>query len=499
MDALESSQNYSFDFNLVKLNTSEDTFHLIDSIGFLVYARKLNIIITLFVILIGLVGNSLTIYIFSHKKIRSNSSHIYLLCLSLIDSLFLINHFFDDTFKAYVSIYLNENSNDENNFLSKLFKHESICGLFTFFRYTLGFISSYTLTAFTVQRVSIVFKPLSIRYKTKLSAWKSFIIITILSIFLNIWVLCMFKIQKNQQDIQFCEINKDFRVEYFRFNGIYIFFIMFLPLFIMLICNFCIIYKTAKDDKNRKLLQQISKNNLKLENKEPKIKRTFASMNIVGLVESNNNLNLPKSTVSTSNCSSVSSDRSSLSNKLNETDQHLKLLDPKSNQSFLTIKSDPSLKETSLLNKSISTGQNLDLLGAKKSLDSSKSAFHLAKKSITQSTNSNNFYNEKRKPSNNTMKANSKKVTKSLMLISISYVLLNLPFLITCFLYFYEVAHNKLETISKNYLFSAFKISEVFYVFNFSIKFYIYCLTGPMLLLIEKKKKQNKFFKVNYK
>jgi hypothetical protein len=274
---------------------------------------------------------------------------------------------------------------------------------------------------------------------------------------------------------------------------------MFLPLFIMLICNFCIIYKTAKDDKNRKLLQQISKNNLKLENKEPKIKRTFASMNIVGLVESNNNLNLPKSTVSTSNRSSVSSDRSSLSNKLNETDQHLKLLDPKSNQSFLTVNSDPSLKETSLLNKSISTGQNLDLLGAKKSLDSSKSAFHLAKKSITQSTNSNNFYNEKRKPSNNTMKANSKKVTKSLMLISISYVLLNLPFLITCFLYFYEVAHNKLETISKNYLFSAFKISEVFYVFNFSIKFYIYCLTGPMLLLIEKKKKQNKFFKVNYK
>ena len=63
MDVLESSQNYSFDFNLVKLNTSEDTFHLIDSIGFLVYARKLNIIITLFVILIGLAGNSLTIYI----------------------------------------------------------------------------------------------------------------------------------------------------------------------------------------------------------------------------------------------------------------------------------------------------------------------------------------------------------------------------------------------------------------------------------------------------
>ena len=132
----------------------------------------------------------------------------------------------------------------------------------------------------------------------------------------------MFKIQKNQQDIQFCEINKDFRVEYFRFNGIYIFFIMFLPLFIMLICNFCIIYKTAKDDKNRKLLQQISKNNLKLENKEPKIKRTFASMNIVGLVESNNNLNLPKSTVSTSNCSSVSSDRSSLSNKLKSKAEH---------------------------------------------------------------------------------------------------------------------------------------------------------------------------------
>ena len=69
-------------------------------------ARKWNIFATLPIIIIGLIGHSLTILVFVQKRFRTNSSNIFLLCLAFNDSLYLINHFFEDTLRTYKDIYV---------------------------------------------------------------------------------------------------------------------------------------------------------------------------------------------------------------------------------------------------------------------------------------------------------------------------------------------------------------------------------------------------------
>ena len=72
------------------------------------------------------------------------------------------------------------------------------------------------------------------------------------------------------------------------------------------------------------------------------------------------------------------------------------------------------------------------------------------------------------------------------MLMSLSYAMLNLPHFITWMIFFYNVAFKpKIETsaiessiessTSNNIFFAANYISEIFYVLNYGIHFFIYC------------------------
>ena len=53
---------------------------------------KINIFTSTCFLLIGLIGHSLTIFLYSQKRFLLNSSNVYLLCLAIIDSLFLMVH-----------------------------------------------------------------------------------------------------------------------------------------------------------------------------------------------------------------------------------------------------------------------------------------------------------------------------------------------------------------------------------------------------------------------
>jgi hypothetical protein len=74
---------------------------------------------------------------------------------------------------------------------------------------------------------------------------------------------------------------------------------------------------------------------------------------------------------------------------------------------------------------------------------------------------------------------NTKNITNLLLVISFSYSLLNLPYLISwCIFYFGELMNRTpLET---NQIYSVIKISEIFFLINYSINFYIYCLSGSI-------------------
>lgn len=53
---------------------------------------KINLFTSTCILLIGLIGHSLTIFIYSQKRFLLNSSNVYLLCLAIIDSMFLLVH-----------------------------------------------------------------------------------------------------------------------------------------------------------------------------------------------------------------------------------------------------------------------------------------------------------------------------------------------------------------------------------------------------------------------
>ncbi len=76
---------------------------------------------------------------------------------------------------------------------------------------------------------------------------------------------------------------------------------------------------------------------------------------------------------------------------------------------------------------------------------------------------------------------NLNKISRILMLISFMYAILNLPYLISWSVYFYETTfqiESKVE--SSNYLFSALQITEVFYMLNYGLMFYVNFMSGSL-------------------
>ncbi len=70
---------------------------------------------------------------------------------------------------------------------------------------------------------------------------------------------------------------------------------------------------------------------------------------------------------------------------------------------------------------------------------------------------------------------NKKKLTKMLLLTSFSYAFFNLPHLIFWLMYFRET-----NAIIRNHLFAGLQITEIFYMGNYGLHFYIYCISGTL-------------------
>ena len=72
----------------------------------------------------------------------------------------------------------------------------------------------------------------------------------------------------------------------------------------------------------------------------------------------------------------------------------------------------------------------------------------------------------------------SKKMTKTLVLVSFSFAVFNLPYLVSWYL-FYTARSGKDDDL-KNYSFSALQISEIFNILNYGSHFFVYCLSGTL-------------------
>lgn len=383
---------------------------------FLEQTRKINIFSILVILLIGLIGNFLTIFVFAQKRFRTNSSNVYLLCLALVDCVFLILHLFEDTVRTYNDIYT-QNDN-ETSLIHELIKiinitdrFEAACCLINYFRNILRLISAFIIVAFTLQRLLLVFKPFSNNFKSKKSAWYTVFLITFISFLVNSWVPFMFEL-KSQQDKQHCDVIDYWRREYFIITSVYIALIMLIPIVTIFLSNFLILYKTARADSVRKRLQQKA-NSSSQKTCETKL------------------VNKPNHKASDSNCVR--------NNTLNvkKRERRISFGSVNSNSHYLSV-------------------------------NGHQSTFKVKP-----------FYASTTKPVNKPIGGeNSKRLKKILLLISFSYAILNFPYLVTWSIFFFQITFKNLTPASENYMFGAVQLSEIFYILNYGLKFYIYCASG---------------------
>ena len=368
--------------------------------AFLDLSRKINLFATLVVAFIGLIGHSLIIFVFGHKRFRTNSSNVFLFCLASNDSLFIIIHLFEDTIRTYKDIYINDsNSEDLLNqmitFLDITDRFGFICILINYLRYVLRFISSYIQVAFTIQRLSIVYSPLTNRFKSKKSAWGTCFMIAFMSCIVNIWTYYLFELQTDEAGSKYCDVKKIWSSIYFKITALYIVLVILIPIVLIFISNSIIIGSLIKSNLNREKLNK--QTNKKL---EPLIKSEMCS---------------------------------------------------------------PRLARSTTLTNS-------------KTLKTVKDLLVTIGGDLSPTAKLKPFYSSVIKIAN---KPNSNSATKILLLITFVFGILNLPYLIVWFIFYYQMAFNQMADMTiKDYLFALLQICEIFYMLNYAILFYIYCCSG---------------------
>lgn len=362
--------------------------------------QKVGLYASIIVIILGLIGNSIVIRVFARKRARINSSNVFMLSLALNNTIFLIIHLFEDSIRTYIDIHSEQNT--EKNYIYHLLtlinitdKFDLACRAVNYLRYILRFISSYIIVAFTIQRLCIAISPLRMKFNSTKQAWKTVLSITILSMILNFFILLIFKIHSDD-GIEYCDVNRKWKAEFFVVTIIYTFVIIVLPIFtIIASCLVILFTKTGKK------VQAI---------KKPYILRINNSFSF-SFIE---------------NTTDIPMLRTNMITETQRSDTHLE--------------DSISIRRETLRNSCIGINQLINR--------------------ISNKTNTTG------------------RITRILISISISFVILNLPYMITWLMFFYHVAFDKLSSIKKDYLFGAVEISKIFFgnFFLYIINLKVFCL-----------------------
>jgi hypothetical protein len=378
----------------ISLSSSLSPSHELKEFNLLDFLKKINIYLTILIIALGLIGHSVTISIYSRAKNRRSSGNVYLLCLALNDSLFLIVHFLEDTLRSFKSIFFFESNEKRLDFISKISisdRFNFTCGLFNYLRNVLRFISAYIIVAFTVQRLLIIYLSPKSKFRNTKAAWIIVSIIVIIGLLINSWVPFFFELQSDDSRL-YCDVTRKYKQTYFNITCAYIFLIMFIPITVIFVSNFVIIVKTF----------QVFKSSLNQQNET----------NETMVLSVKNRVNNERRIMNYDNNDEYEDDEEE---EEEEEDEY----EDENNSS-----------ETSELN-----------------------FVYFIKKNKSKDLN---------------------RMARLLLLISFVFALFNLPYFISWCIFFYEVAFQETTDLDrKDYLFVCVQISEIFFVLNYSIQFYI--------------------------
>ncbi len=107
-------------------------------------SNVLNVVLIPAFILIGIIGNSLSLIVFLRSQLRFQSSTLYLAFLNAVDIGFLLCLLV--TWFSWMDVHM--------------FHHQGICQLVVYLTYVFSFLSVWTVAAFTAERYIVVVWPL---------------------------------------------------------------------------------------------------------------------------------------------------------------------------------------------------------------------------------------------------------------------------------------------------------------------------------------------------
>ncbi|CAF0914025.1 unnamed protein product [Brachionus calyciflorus] len=146
-------------------------------------------------------------------------------------------HFFEDTLRTYIDVYLNDQTNSIGQVCLN-FKPISL--------------NNKTESNSLLRIINITDRfNLSCRFESNKNALDIVTLIFIIGLFINIWVPFLFN-TITDSNTTYCDINKEFSKAYFYLTIFYIALTMFVPILVIFICNALIIKFVLKAIKNRK-------------------------------------------------------------------------------------------------------------------------------------------------------------------------------------------------------------------------------------------------------
>ena len=429
--------------------------------------REINIYTTIFVILIGLIGNILAIIVFIQKRFRKTSAEVFLLVLAISDGLFLLTHFFEDTLRTIIDFYVRNNKtimsySECNNMnisnasyvksldysiftaINIVDKFEFSCRFVNFLRNFLRFISAYLITIFTIHRlIGQNFKSYKRILTTTKAAWKTVFCLVLIAVILCSFSPYLFTLNEDEtnfESIVHCDADRKKGHLYFITIIIYVIFVMFIPIATIIICNTLIIIQVYRARKQRKCLFAHDLNRkIKIE------------------IHKNNDLDELKS--------------------FQDESIDICFVEPK------TRLESNQLSNTRLV---------VPKLGTCNPCTTVRNNSFLEKLTVSQRRKFSKF---KR------FQISSQRVARILAIMSLSYAILNLPYFVTWCIFYYNIEIEKKNTsIQKQYLFGFINIAEIFYVLNYGLHFFLYCASSKRFLKqlsisFRKSSKKNSYFK----
>jgi hypothetical protein len=432
-------------------------------------AHIINLHSCIWIVIIGLIGNLITMYLLKSKRIhlfrkpRLHKTHFmkpeyrgstYIYALALSDSLFLLSHLFEDILPS-----LDANS----RFFQLVNSYELFCKLISFVRNGSRISSSYLVVSFAFERYIVVSTPLK-RLSLYNRKFTHFIIIFVmfasyLSATFTLFINGLRTLDPHERVNQKyeCDVKAEYKSIYDYIISVYILFSILIPIIFVFYFN-TIIINVIINRKNM-LFQKYS---LSFTNKHTD------GANETSLVHLKSNTNKPQyemcSTGSNSKTKPTTTDSTTHFLNLDEINP-IKL----KNQHNLSVKTFSSTQQLSRMATSNACEENRLLLKT-----SSVNTLNHSNQKIADIRTILNSDNVLR-----TQKINdSSKVTLILILISIFFVALNLPYITAWLVFFVPFKKQTIQDDEIFFKYSFVKLAEILHLLNFCVNIFLYCMVS---------------------